>query len=508
MMKYRRCILLLALAVAAACAACAPGRAPSASGEITVRLDGDKTWDDGPRGAVVTTMAGGTTSVTLTQPGTYRVSGALGDGRLTVDLGEAAAADPEAVVTVILQGVELTASDGPALWFYRLYEGDPAKPGGRLILGDGTESRLTAGDEAAVRSGAHLSVGAETAGDACALSITSGGAGLAVEGELGLLGGRLHVDTQGDGVAAESVRLTGGVVTVNAGLSGIWARESLRMSGGDHILLAGGCPLQGDGGLYLDGGTVTALGEIRPQADPESAQPRLSLGFAQSQPRGTRLVLLDGVGRVAKDYTAVRPFGQMLFSSPQLEADGVYSLFADGRPQRRGVDAVMGFGSGALTPADGGEYADLCGFGDIPFSDLRPDDPRYPGVQYAFAMGIMNGVGETVFSPDALVSRAMAVTVLGRLAGAEAGAAGGFSDVPPGAWYADYVGWAATSGIVQGDGGGRFLPDDPVTGEAMSLMLSRLARLVGRSSTVESTSREALSRGELAQMLLQFGQPA
>lgn len=66
------------------------------------------------------------TVVTIRRPGTYRVSGALDPGQLAVDLGDGAKGDPEAVVTLILDGVDLTCTVAPAVIFYNVYECDTA----------------------------------------------------------------------------------------------------------------------------------------------------------------------------------------------------------------------------------------------------------------------------------------------------------------------------------------------------------------------------------------------
>ena len=50
------------------------------------------------------------TVVTIRQPGTYRVSGVLSAGQLAIDLGEDARTDPDAVVTLILDGVNITCT--------------------------------------------------------------------------------------------------------------------------------------------------------------------------------------------------------------------------------------------------------------------------------------------------------------------------------------------------------------------------------------------------------------
>lgn len=62
------------------------------------------------------------TAVTITQAGTYRISGSLSYGQISVDLGEDAVEDPDAVVTLILDDVDLTCTIAPAIIFYNVYE--------------------------------------------------------------------------------------------------------------------------------------------------------------------------------------------------------------------------------------------------------------------------------------------------------------------------------------------------------------------------------------------------
>ena len=55
------------------------------------------------------------TVVHITQPGTYALSGTLSAGQIAVDLGEDAEDDPAAVVTLILNGVDITCTVAPAV---------------------------------------------------------------------------------------------------------------------------------------------------------------------------------------------------------------------------------------------------------------------------------------------------------------------------------------------------------------------------------------------------------
>lgn len=154
------------------------------------------------------------------------------------------------------------------------------------------------------------------------------------------------------------------------------------------------------------------------------------------------------------------------------------------------LPVVMLFGLltvGVSAAGSGGAFADTAG------------SSCAEAAQALAEAGIMVGIGDGKFAPDMEVSRAMAVAVLGRMANAEEKAGGGFSDVPQGSWYAGYAGWAAENGIV--DGEGSFKPDEPVTGEQMELMLERYAQLAGIEYTAGGASQEALSRGELAEMV-------
>ena len=59
-----------------------------------------------------------------------------------------------------------------------------------------------------------------------------------------------------------------------------------------------------------------------------------------------------------------------------------------------------------------------------------------------------------------------------------------FSDVPADAWFGDAVNWAHANGIVQGIGDGRFMPDAWITRQEMALILYRYAASMGRDMTI------------------------
>ncbi len=92
------------------------------------------------------------------------------------------------------------------------------------------------------------------------------------------------------------------------------------------------------------------------------------------------------------------------------------------------------------------------------------------------------GVSATSFQPDAAMTRAMFVTVLGRLHGADVSGynASGFDDVDIASWYGGYVEWATVNGIVSGIGGGMFAPAEEITREQMATMLTNYCKYIGK----------------------------
>ncbi|MDY3992674.1 MAG: S-layer homology domain-containing protein [Evtepia sp.] len=113
----------------------------------------------------------------------------------------------------------------------------------------------------------------------------------------------------------------------------------------------------------------------------------------------------------------------------------------------------------------------------LPFTDVGPGDWFLENVKYVYEKGLMNGTGETTFSPQSTTNRAMIVTILHRLEGTPApGAQAPFTDVPAGQYYAEAVAWAAANGIVNGTSDTTFAPLNNITREQMAAILYRYAQ--------------------------------
>lgn len=130
-----------------------------------------------------------------------------------------------------------------------------------------------------------------------------------------------------------------------------------------------------------------------------------------------------------------------------------------------------------LTVVPGGAAA----AGNGPFTDVPSSHWASEAVTYVYENGLMNGVGEETFQPSGSLTRAMFVTILGRMAGVVEGDHPGtsFTDVPAGQWYSPYVAWAAQAGVAGGTGGGKFSPNSAVTREQMATMIARYTESAG-----------------------------
>lgn len=112
--------------------------------------------------------------------------------------------------------------------------------------------------------------------------------------------------------------------------------------------------------------------------------------------------------------------------------------------------------------------------GTEPFTDVPADADYAQAADWCREMGLMQGTTPTTFSPDTTLTRAMVATVLHRAAGEPAALGSSpFHDVPAGQWYSEAILWASGKGIVNGYGGGRFGPEDPVTLEQLDVMIAR-----------------------------------
>ena len=104
-------------------------------------------------------------------------------------------------------------------------------------------------------------------------------------------------------------------------------------------------------------------------------------------------------------------------------------------------------------------------------------------ILFTVSRGLFSGTSETTFSPNTTLTRGMFVTALGRLAGINPADYQNrkFTDVKADAYYAPYVNWAASKGIVSGTTSSTFAPDSNITREQMAVIMKNYADKMGYS---------------------------
>ena len=108
------------------------------------------------------------------------------------------------------------------------------------------------------------------------------------------------------------------------------------------------------------------------------------------------------------------------------------------------------------------------------FSDIA-EHWAFEPVQFVAEREIFLGVGENTFAPEDFVTRAMLVTILGRMNMVDTVKFSDtpFSDVEADTWYTPYVSWAAENGIVLGYEDGSFQPDRNISRQELAVVICR-----------------------------------
>ena len=109
-------------------------------------------------------------------------------------------------------------------------------------------------------------------------------------------------------------------------------------------------------------------------------------------------------------------------------------------------------------------------------------------IQNAMQKGIMTGVGNGDFAPNAAMTRGMLITALGRMDGVKAGMyqGGSFADVKEDDYFAPFVAWAVVEDIASGMSETAFAPNAELTREQLTVFLYNYAQKKGIALTGES----------------------
>lgn len=165
---------------------------------------------------------------------------------------------------------------------------------------------------------------------------------------------------------------------------------------------------------------------------------------------------------------------------------GVWENIKAARTYCTGLDAILCTECGEIlkskTIAKLSEEVDLSAFTDLPEVSWY-----YESVKFAVANSLFVGKTTTEFAPDDAMTRAMFVTVLGRLHGVtvDNNVNTKFTDVKSGKYYTGYLAWAVEAGIITGITETSFAPDASVTREQICAIVYRYCTFAGIALNTE-----------------------
>ena len=102
--------------------------------------------------------------------------------------------------------------------------------------------------------------------------------------------------------------------------------------------------------------------------------------------------------------------------------------------------------------------------------------------------GIINGKTESVYDPDATMTRAEFATIITRALGLSKNTESVFKDVKTGEWYFEYINTAYSYGIVKGVSETEFDPNGVISRQEAAVMVTRAAKLCGMVTEIDDSS--------------------
>ena len=309
------------------------------------------------------------TVVHITKPGRYVLSGELSLGQIAIDLGEDATTDPNAVVTLVLNNVDITCSVAPAIIFYNVYEPfnevteetatkdvDTKNAGANVIIADGTKNNINGSYVAKIYKSYELSEDGKEVVDSKKLhkydaafyskktmnihggdkgtgilNIKAENEGLDSELHLTINGGTSNITSGNDGINTNEDNVS--VTTMNGGTlnilcdgstgegDGIDSNGWLVINGGTVIAQAcatsGDAGIDSDKGIYLNGGKVIASGNMLDHIAGGN-QTYAVFNFASRQNGNSTYTLKNSDKKVVGEYSPANAFTCLIVAGDEL----------------------------------------------------------------------------------------------------------------------------------------------------------------------------------------------
>ena len=372
------------------------------------------------------------TVVHIAKAGQYVLSGKLSKGQIAVDLGEDAEEDPTAVVTLVLNNVEIACEVAPAVIFYNVYECgsadeetatkdvDLTAAGARVILANNSVNKVDGSYVARIYKPGTVELTEDGTAVADAKKLHKYDAAFYSKMSMRIQGGNkgngngyLQISAENEGMDSElHLTIDGGVIQIESGNDGINTNEDnvsvTTINGGKLSILVNGSTGEGDGidsngwlvinggtvlaqacgfsgdagidsdkGIHINGGTVIASGNMLDRIE-NGGQAYAT--YSGNRSNGESVITLkDKSGNTVCTHTIVNAYSILVVSSPVMKEEG-YTVWA-GDTQLQASNGQGGFGPGGMggmQPPDGDRPARPTGERPERPDGMEPPDGMTP----------------------------------------------------------------------------------------------------------------------------------
>jgi len=408
--------------------------------------------------------------VHITKPGTYVLSGKLSAGQIAVDLGDDAEDDEEAVVTLVLNGVDITCSVAPGVIFYNVYECSSSKEkdavkdvdisaaGANVLIPDGTDNIVRGSYVAKIYESVELNEEGTEVVDSkklhkydaafCSkmsmninggeqnsgvLNINAENEGLGSELHLTINGGQINIVSGNDGINTNEDNVS--VTTINDGWlsirvdgstgegDGIDSNGWLVINGG--VVNTAACStsmdagIDSDKGIHINGGSVVAAGNMLDHIS-DSEQDYVVFTFQNKVKADEKVTLKKGEEELF--FTLGNDYTYLIVSSEFVAEGETYTLWKG--DEQLSVVAMNGKDGGPGMMKPDGQMPEGFAPGQMPEDFEKGERPEIPeGMEPGERPEIPEGMepGERPEMPEGVEE--------GKIPGGSRGGKGGFEHV-------------------------------------------------------------------------------
>lgn len=259
--------------------------------------------------------------VKINAGGDYIFTGSVSDGQIYINT------QTEEKITLVLNGVDISNSSGPAIFI------DEAKKC-TIKIKEGSVNNLSDGGKDKINDGVIFSNDTLRFKGGGELNITSGNAhGIASDDDIIIENGTYNITSVKSGIFAhDDITISGGNLDIKGGTNGIKSKGTINISGGNSIISGGTkeekSSIYSAGAFNYSGGYVFAAGNMV-SAPTNTDIPYIVVDLGTSFPAGSEVeMILDGVQM--SDFVPHNNFRCLMMLAPEVSVGSSFYTVING----------------------------------------------------------------------------------------------------------------------------------------------------------------------------------